>query len=392
LRESREFENAGIPRFTLTHLHKANIISRKFPANLLPLEYLLLEKPEKILIVRLSALGDVVRCLPALTALRTAFPEAHIGWAIEKRFADLVEGHPDIDETIILPRKDWTRRLKNPLRIPALLVEVASSFRSLRKKSYDVAVDFQGNLRSGIVTGISGARRRIGFAASHAREHSHKFYTECFSPPLGTHRLMWNMLMLSKLGIENPAVVWRTTQNTEETAHAKEFLGRLDSSGPVVIIHPGTSRFGTFKRWPPERFAGVAKRLRDELGAVPVLTGGPGERELCEEVAGLAQGSAAVAPQMSLRRLAALIAEASLFVGADTGPLHIAVAAGVPVVAIFGPKDPAKYGPFGENCEVVTADLPCRPCTRRRCDRADCMTAITVDMVFESAKKNLARG
>ncbi len=349
------------------------------------------EEPEKILIVRLSALGDVVRCLPALTALRKAFPGAHIGWVVEKRFAGIVENHPDLDELIVLPRKDWTRQLKNPLFIPALPFRVAGFFRRLRKKKYEVAIDFQGNLRSGLVTRLCGAPRRIGLAASHAKENSHRFYTETFAPPDGVHRLMWNMLMLSRLGIEGPAIEWRLPRDEEAVARAEEFTGSLNSQGPLVIIHPGTSKFGRFKQWPPGRFAEVARRLHEEFGGVAVVTGGPGEEQICEEVARSAGDCAAVAPRMSLKELAALIGRANLFIGADTGPIHIAVAAGVPVVAIFGPKDPGFYGPFGDGNEVVTADVPCRPCTKRRCDDPVCMTAVTVDSVVESAKKILTR-
>jgi lipopolysaccharide heptosyltransferase I len=350
------------------------------------------EEPRKILIVRLSALGDVVRCLPALTALRNAFPQAHIGWIVERPYDELVEGHPDLDEVIVLPRKEWARRAKNPIRLPALPFEISRFFRALKKKRYDVAIDFQGNLRSALVTRWSGAPRRIGLGAPSAKESAHVFYTEKFIPPAGVHRLTWNMLMLYALGIKDAAVEWHLPENAQEKSRAREFLSSIRrTNGPLVVIHPGTSKFGEFKRWPAERFAETARRLHDESGAAIVVTGGPGERELCEAVAGGAAECAVVAPPTSLKALAALIGEADLFVGADTGPMHIAAAAGVPVVAVFGPKDPAFYGPYGEGHEVVTAEVSCRPCGKRRCKNPMCVTEVTVESVVKSAKKILAR-
>ncbi len=345
------------------------------------------EEKKKILIIRLSALGDIVRVLPALAALRRAEPEAHIGWVVEERFADFIAGHPDLDEIIILPRKDWSRRAKNPLRLPGAAVAAVRFFRALRKKNYDIAIDFHGNLRSGIVTRLSGAPRRIGFDKPRAKEFSHRFYTDRFAPPLGAHRLMWNMLLLSVLGIDGSRVEWRLPPLEEERRLARGFLDGLGSGGPFTVIHPGVSGFGSYKQWPAERFAEVARLLVETRGGAVVLTHGPGEEELCRRIARDSGERAFVAPKMNLRQLTALLREVDLFVSADTGPMHIAAAAGTPVVAIFGPKDEEFYGPLGSWSEAVSADVPCRPCRKRHCDDPICITEVSVGMVMNAIKK-----
>ncbi len=347
---------------------------------------------EKILIVRLSALGDVVRCLPALAALRAAFPLAHIGWIVEAASADIVQNHPYLDEVIVMPRKDWSRRGKNPLKMPGVLLEMRRLFRSLRERGYNTAVDFQGNMRSAWVVRQSGADRRLGFASPASKEGSARSYTQTYRPPEGAHRLMWNMGLLSLLGIENPEVRWCLPDFSAHQAEVERIIAKFSAQGPLVVMHPGVSAFGAYKQWPAERFAGLAARLRDELGARVLLTRGPDEQELCLDIERQAGEGVLVAPLVSLRGLAALIGRADLFVGADTGPMHIAAAAGVPLVTIFGPKDEKLYGPYCEQpAELVFGEAECRPCKKRRCEDPVCVTGVSVERVFDAAKKILAR-
>ena len=347
---------------------------------------------EKILVVRLSALGDVVRCLPALAALRTALPQAQIGWVVETASADILQGHPDLDEVIVMPRKEWSRCAKNPLKIPGVLLEMRRFFRDLRGRGYDTAIDFQGNMRSAWVARRSGAGRRLGFASPASKEGSARSCTQTYSPPDGAHRLTWNMGLLSLLGIEDPEVRWRLPDLSGQQAEVERIVAEMSGDGPLVVMHPGVSRFGAYKQWPAERFARLAARLRDECGARVLLTRGPGEEKLCLDIARQAGEGISVAAMLSLRGLAALMGRADLFVGADTGPMHIAAAAGAPLVTIFGPKDEKFYGPYCEQpAEVLFGEAPCRRCKKRRCDDPVCVTGVSVEEVFEAAKKILTR-
>jgi ADP-heptose:LPS heptosyltransferase len=159
-----------------------------------------------------------------------------------------------------------------------------------------------------------------------------------------------------------------------------------------VSIHPGTSEFGAFKRWPGPSYAALADRLTAELDASVVVTWGPRERGVAEDVIRQMTRQGILGPQTrSVKDLSALLEHVDLFIGGDTGPMHIASAMGTPVVAIFGPKDPAIYGPYGEKRLIVRKDLPCSPCTKRRCDNPICMTSVTPDDVLEAARRALTR-
>ena len=338
----------------------------------------------RVLLVRLSALGDVVNALPALTALRRMLPDAHIAWAVEPPCDQLLRGHPLLDEVIAVPRRELAARLRSPLRWPEFTRGMRELRRDLRRPRFDVTVDLQGNLRSGIVTWLSGARHRIGPGPGGGKELSHLAYTLRVRLPERTiHRVERGLLILSALGEvpPDPEPVLRIPDATR--AFAREFYAEhLADADAVAALHPGVSGFGSYKQWPPERFTELIDMLNGR-GVRCLLTWGPGERQLCERIA--SGTDAVVGPETkSLAELVAMIGRADVFVGADSGPARLAWAAGTPTVAIFGPKDPAVYGPTGERSRVVQIDLPCRPCRRRTCPDPRCVTDIPAEAVFQA--------
>jgi lipopolysaccharide heptosyltransferase I len=344
---------------------------------------------DRILCIRLSGLGDVVHALNALALLRRERPHAHVVWLVEDRFADLLKGHPQIDELIAVPRKPWDRMLRNPLRWPPLGSQAGALAMRLRRMSFDVSVDFQSSLKSAWLVLAAGAKVRVGFGRGVSREFNTLVQTRLVDVPTGgVHRIERDLALLAPLGIRPQYVAPVLPRSAEDGAAVDAALAGRLHGGPLVVIHPGTSEFAAFKRWVPERYAAVADGLIAGRGADVLVTYGPADRDVAEEVAAHmgSQGAAALAPPTgSLLQYCELLRRAALFIGSDTGPMHIASALGVPVVALFGPKDPVQTGPYCSRSIVVRGQADCAPCTRRRCSHVRCMTSITAEQVLAAA-------
>lgn len=344
--------------------------------------------PERILLVRLSAIGDVIHALFGLAALRSARPRAFVGFLVEDRAASLVAGHPDLDRVHVYRRRDWQR---GALRTPARTAEEAAAFLAdLRGARYDTAVDLQGNLKGGLLAALSGARRRIGLGRGHGREANHLFQTERVEPPPGPlHRVDRVLALLAPLGVRGPAGTPRIARCAEDASAAEAFLsGAGLARGGFAVLHPGTSEFGRHKRWSPERFGDLARALLDRRGLRSVATWGPGEEDLALEVVRTSGGAALPGPgTRSLAALAELATASALLVAADTGALHLAALLGVPSVGLFGPKDPRVYAPRGARVAVVHRGVDCSPCPRRSCSDPVCMTSIAVEDVLRAVEE-----
>ena len=331
----------------------------------------------RILLVRLSALGDVVHSLAALSTLRAARPGAEIGWLIEDRHAGLLEAHPQIDRLFVFRRRGGVGAVR----------DVRKELRAWRP---DVAVDLQGNLKSGLLLRASGAPRRIGLPPGESREGSHVFATEHVAlGPTGEHRVARGLRLVRALGPMDARSAELPPVRTDAAAAIGAALSaRRIGAGRYAVLVPGTSAFGAFKRWPPARFGGLAQRIRDETGLVPLVSFGPGERPRADAVVAAAAGAAEIAPETrSLHELIALVRGAGLVVGADSGPVAIAGVAGVPTVALFGPKDPAIYAPPGPRVHVVWKEVYCSPCTLRRCNDPICMTTLREDEAWDAVAR-----
>jgi len=343
-------------------------------------------RPARILIVRLSALGDVLHALPVLTALRARFPTARIDWAVEDRAVDLLRQRSDLDRILPFPRKALSKSLRGVPR-PLSLMRTARGFmREARAGDYDVALDLQGNLKSGAVTRASGATLRFGLGGKDAREGNRWFTQRRFLPaPSVRHRVERNLALASALvGETLPYLPPGFPVSDEDQATARSLMEAADAlPGQYVVLHPGTSGFGAFKRWPPERFAALARALQAD-GSRVLITHGPGEDALAEAVARETNGIATPLATSGLGVLAEVIRSARAFVAADTGPLHLASLVGTPLLGLFGPKDPEIYGPYGLRSDGTVglldvhtqADVACRPCTLRKCADPLCMTTM----------------
>jgi ADP-heptose:LPS heptosyltransferase len=324
--------------------------------------------------MRLSAVGDVVNTLPTVSATRAAFPEARIGYLVEDKAKDVVEGHPDLDEVTVFPNKRWRGRALSP----TTWSEAAGHVRRIRDGEYDVLLDFQGNLKGGLHAALSGIPTRIGFARGHSREGSHRFTNVHVAPPSERMlRAQKFLTLLRPFGIESPPITWKLPPRPESARAVGEALRELGfGDRAFVLVHPGSSAVDVGKRWPAERFGQLARRIEAEIRLPMLVAWGPGEKPLAEEVA---RGSrAVVAPATrSLLDLAEMLSRARLYVGADSGPQHLASAVGVPAVALLGDLDPEIYGPCNPRSRVVIGRLP---------DGTRSTLGIGVDEAFEAVR------
>jgi heptosyltransferase-1 len=342
---------------------------------------------DRLLCIRLSGLGDVVHTLNALSLLRQERPAARITYRVEDRFGGLLEGHPQIDELIAVPRRPWDRMLRNPLRWPPLGSQAAALAMRLRRAGFAASVDFQSSLKSAWLVMAAGAPVRIGFGAAVSREFNTVVQNRLVDAPrAGIHRIERDLALLAPLGIR-PRYAAPVLPSREEDREAMDrALAGLPAGGPLVVIHPGTSAFAAFKRWLPERYAAVADGLAAGRVARVLVTYGPDDRDEAERVVAHAKAGAALAPPTgSLLQYCELLRRADLFIGSDTGPMHLASALGVPTVALFGPKDPVQTGPYCSRSIVVRGRADCAPCTRRTCSHVRCMTSIEPEPVLAAA-------
>ena len=363
----------------------------------------------RVLVVRLSAIGDVLHALPAVAGLRAARPDAVVDWLVEDRAAPLLEGSPAVDRLVVFPRRRWQAALSRPHRWPALVAEVVRFVAALVARRYDATVDLQGNLKSGFLAALSAAPVRVGMPSSASREGNALFTNVKALPPLlmgrrdaPVARPERNAAVLAA-GLHEPVRAVATDLPRRADAAARVDAALAAAGLPArgfVLLHPGSSGFGAFKRWPPARFARLADRLAAEARLPVALVVGPGEERLAEEVRAAADVRPAMLATPDLPSLAEAIRRAAVFVAADTGPLHVAAAVGTPLLGLYGPKDPAVYGPWGTDPAgegaagprpvMVREAVPCRPCAIRWCPDPVCMSGIEADAVFDRVRALLA--
>lgn len=351
---------------------------------------LMIKKPMKILIVRLSAIGDVVHVLPALRALRSNFPDSEISWLVEDKAKDIIMDHPDINEIIVFPRRKWRQEIFKINKIKNTLHDVISFYRRLRKERYDLVIDFQGNLKSGIMDFITRSENSIGFGKGYCKEFNHLFTKIHICPPgEKMHKIEKNLALLKGLNInaeyQNPEL---PVSKIDSESISGFIHKNIKESKPIIIIHPCTSEFGSYKQWPVDNYTMLADMILEAYDANVIFTWGPKEFDVVNEISSNMKHKALVACETgSIKLLIELLRHADMFVSGDTGPLHIASVLNIPTVAVFGPKDPAIYGPFNEKAIVVKKELPCSPCEKRTCYDPQCMTSISPEDVFQAVEK-----
>jgi heptosyltransferase I len=342
----------------------------------------------RILIVRLSALGDIVHALPVLTRLRESFPAAHIDWLVEENYAPTLALASGLTRRIIVRAKSDGSSPDGVSFSTGTGYLRALSF--LRAQHYDAALDLQGLLKSALWARASGARRAIGFDRDYLREpFAASFYTETAMPDASGHVVRKNLSILTALKID-PGPPELSVEPHATPDIIKAILSAGGSNG-YIVINPGAA--WPNKCWPPDRFAALAKALRDRTGLHSLVTWGPKERELADAVSNSSGGAAAPAPATTITDLAALMRSAALVISGDTGPLHIGAAVGAPIVGLFGPTRPERNGPWEPRDEVISRADTCVCHHKRHCLRgAPCINEITVDEVLAAAERRLRSG
>jgi len=330
----------------------------------------------KILIVKPSSLGDVVHSLPFLNAMKTCFPSAEIHWVIAKGLEGLLEGHPMVDKLIVINKDLWKRFSQTG----KTLKELRELFKQLRHEQYDMVVDLQGLLRSGLITQATGAPLRIGFLE--AREGSRLFYTRKVKGGRDIHAVDRYMKLAAELGCEATERVFPFPL----AGNVGDKAGRLAELGPYAVLAPG-ARWKT-KIWPAESFGKVASMLPLRS----VIIGSSADKAIADEVVSHSgERAVSMAGETSLRELIEIMRAAQVVITNDSGPMHIAAALNVPVIAIFGPTSPAKTGPYGRGHVVLQSEAECVPCFKRACRDIRCMQEITPEAVYQEALGVLRR-
>lgn len=329
----------------------------------------------RILIVKLSAIGDCLHATPVVQVLREAMPTAHLAWAVHDHCSSVVEGNPFLDAVHRIPRK---RLFRQSLAIR----------RELAGHKFDIALDLQGLLKSAWVARLSGARRIIG--PSEAREGATWLYTQRVPRQLGKLHVIDGYLELAAAAGARSGSSAEMLLPLRDSDQAK--ASHLLPDGPrYVILNPSAGRM--IKQWSPERFATVGEQLRERHNVVPVITGAPNDRPLADAILSAARHPESfldLCGRTSLTELGAVIQRAALFIGGDTGPMHMAQAVGTPTLAIFGPTDPDTLGPRHSPHRVASLRVSCSPCRHRECPIGHiCLKDLSVEHVLAQAESIL---
>ncbi len=338
--------------------------------------------PLRILLARRSSMGDIVLTMPTLVALRRGFPDAYIAWMVDNRFREIIEGHDCLDEVIPVPRYPGHA----PLRF---LRETVQSMLVLRERKFDMAVDTHGLLKSSAFCLLSGARRRIGFD-DERRELNLLCTNERAPGNSDIHAVDRYLMMAEYLGCPTEPIEFHLPISEASRDWAAQFVqdNQPAPGQPLVGLNLGASR--PHKCWPPHYFAQLAEMLYKEDGVISVLIGSPEEGPLAQTVQ--QQVTVPVIDAVghtTVAQLPALIKRCDVVVSADSGPMHVAVAAGTPVVALIGPTLPHLTGPYGDNNIVLWSQPECACRNKAGCSDYHCMGEITVNRAHEAVRQLL---
>jgi len=337
-------------------------------------------RPDRVCLIKPSSLGDIVHALPVLSALRSLWPESHIAWVVNRGLRGLLDGHPDLDEVIPFDR--------SKLRLNAGGIgSVARFLRDLSGRRFDLAVDLQGLLRSGLMTAATGATVRVGLAG--AREGASAFYQyKVPSPEPEAHAVDRLLKVAEAFGADVSSPTFRVAIGDDDRSWAAQILGPL--AGPRLAINIG-ARWLT-KRWPPEQFAIVARRAIEERGMSLVLVGAPEDRPLVDalnKAIGPVEGIVDLCGSTTLPRLAAVASMVDVFLSNDTGPLHLAAASGARTVGVYTCTSPGRTGPYGPRSVAVRSCVWCAPSYLKTCPRLECMAELTPGRVWSAVASQL---
>lgn len=344
----------------------------------------------RVLIVKISALGDVVHALPVLAYIKSANPEAKIDWLVEEAFAPLLEGHEQLCRVLRLGLKRWRREGLIPV-----IKGVWRTLRALRRERYDLVLDLQGNCKSGLFTRFCGAPRRFGFSFSGVREWPNVLATNCkVQLTAAEHHVSDQALAVARKAFPFGSV-WPLVGSlgiTEKSYGAveKQLVDHKLDDRPLLVLQYGTTWSSKF--WPLERWKELVRKLCQEDGLRPVLIwGNETEKEVCREIFQASDEKAVIWPRGTLQELAALLQRADVVVGGDTGPVHIAAAVGTATVSLYTSSDGSRSGPRGERHIQLQSPWDCSPCFKRDCPEGrDCGSSIEVEAVLSAIRQLLS--
>jgi len=334
------------------------------------------------LVIRLSSIGDIVHALPAVAALGQSFPQAEIHWLIEKRYAPLLAGNPYVHRMIPLDTLSW-RGSFPPF---SALEEMMKTLIRLPQSGYEVAVDFQGLWKSAIIALLAGAKARVGLAEPWLREPGAAVLYTARVPVAGRHVVEESLALVEYLGARVGLWQFPLPHTPEADKFVDDQLARLEARD-FMIINPGGG--WKAKRWAPENYALLLRRLEARFSRKLLLTGSPDEQELILGILKSAGTRRAFYFPSNVVQFIALARRAQLFLGGDTGPMHLAAAVGTPLVAIHGPTDPARNGPFNSADIALYNRAPVNH--SRRDPNADYIEGISVECVEAAIEERLAR-
>ncbi len=345
----------------------------------------------RIAIVKLSSMGDVIHALPVLCGLKKQWPRSRISWLVEAAAQDLLKGHEDLEQVIVLDTKTWRRQLKHLSSAKQAWQAITQAKRQLEKCKFDMVLDLQGLIKSGLVTWACKAKTRIGFHPKDCREPLSAIFTNQWVHKQGTHIIEKNLSLLAHLGLDSKEVQYKLPVSSVNRQWAKDWLQHkfagIDLEKELlVVVHPGT-RWKS-KCWPVENYVHLIQRL--QRYNVKILLSGAGlyEEELIKKINSTLFNPVTTGTTFSLAQMTAILSCCDLMIASDTGPLHLAVALGKPTISFYGPT-PSRTGPYGSGHIVLCSDLPCLGCLKKECNDLKCMRAISVEDVEAVVIKQL---
>jgi 3-deoxy-D-manno-octulosonic-acid transferase/heptosyltransferase-1 len=339
-----------------------------------------------ILIVKLSAIGDVIHTLPSLAALRRLYPDAHITWVVEEAVADLVKNHPYLDTVLISRRKSWFKDIQKG-KILKPLFNLSSLIKELRRRRYDLVIDFHGLFKSSIIVFLSKSKRKLGYDS--LQELSGLFLNEKIPEDMNIHAVDRYLDFPRYLGAKTDNIEFILPPNDDAEVKVRLLMSKYKLNDKKFIAINPVAYWKT-KLWDNEKFAHLADLVNNKLKIKVVFTGS--KKESIEGITSrMTTEGINLGGQTSLLDLAYFYKKAQMVITTDSGPMHLAAAVGTPVIALFGPTDPARTGPYGKEHAIITAQLSCSPCFLKKCSTRKCMEDILPEQVFAAIEEKLTK-
>jgi heptosyltransferase I len=337
-----------------------------------------------ILIVKLSAIGDVIHTLPSLAALRRLYPDAHITWVVEEAAADLVLHHPYLDQVLISRRKSWVKKIKEG-KFQSTWRDIRSFIKQLKSRRYDLVIDFHGLFKSSIIVFLCQGKRKLGYDS--LQELSGLFLNEKIPEDMNKHAVDRYLDFPRHLGaaVSTPEFILPVNPEAQAKSLALMASHHLEKK-KYIAVNP-IALWDT-KLWDNQKFAELADAIWQRL-KIPVVFTGSDKESLSNITSKMATKGINIGGQTTLPQLACIYKDALAVITTDSGPMHLAAAVGTPVIALFGSTDPARTGPYGTGHTIIRADLSCSPCLQKKCPTRQCMEDITPEQVFEALKEKV---